>query len=421
MERYPTVQRLTPPHGIASHQTPSSPHTPAVRPPLTCSFIPCVLCLCVRYVWPDTDFQQQRLRAWQPALTPRWVVSMFVLLGVLFIPIGAALVYASTTVYEDSVRYDTLCGAPTRPAASNCTVSLTVSHDMSPPIFVYYQLHNFNQNHRRYATSQSVYQLHGDNSPDLSGCSPERWQHTYSQQGNRQDIYPCGAIAGSFFNDTFTATLVPSASSSSPVLLGGPSTNPDSRQWEKSHIAYSGDLDTKYQLNPTTLAAIAAQTYNGTDNESPFSRVGPLRFTLPLPNDPDFAVWQRVAALPTFKKLYRVIRCVPTAASPTCSGSSGKLYAGDVLQVQVANNFDISPFSGQKAVVISTVSWLGGRNFFLGAAWITVGGLCFLLALLFGLVTLLNPPRLDQRVFSVPAGGQLVLNQPAANSEGTQW
>ena len=363
---------------------------------------------------PDTDFQQQRLRAWQPALTPGWVVSVFVLLGVLFIPIGAALVYASTTVYEDSVRYDTLCGPPSRPNPVNCTVSLTVSHDMSPPIFVYYRLSNFYQNHRRYATSQSVEQLHGDSDPDLSGCSPDQWQHHWSQQNQRQDIYPCGAIAGSFFNDTFTASLIPQGSSSStPIPLGGPSTDPDSRVWEKSSIAYPGDLSTKYQLNPSVLSAIAAgTTANGTDNESPYSRVGPLGFTLPLPNDPDFAVWQRVAALPTFKKLYRVIRCVPSAASPTCSDSSGQLHAGDVLQVQVSNNFDIDPYSGQKWVVISTVSWLGGKNYFLGAAWITVGGLCFLLALLFGLVTLLNPPRLDQRVFSVPSGGQLVLDQP---------
>ena len=90
------------------------------------------------------------------------------------------------------------------------------------------------------------------------------------------------------------------------------------------------------------------------------------------------------------------------------------------MQVVVSNAFDISPFSGQKWVVISTVSWLGGRNFFLGSAWITVGGLCFLLALLFGLVTLLHPPRLDQRSFSVPAGGQLVLNQPQS-TQPTQW
>ncbi len=164
-------------------------------------------------------------------------------------------------------------------------------------------------------------------------------------------------------------------------------------------------MSTKYQLNQQVLDDIAD---NG--NKSSYSRIGPLDFVLPLPNDPDFAVWQRVAALPTFKKLYRVIRCIPTSAAGSCSDSSGKLYAGDVLNIAVTNNFNIDPYSGQKWVVISTVSWLGGKNYFLGSAWIVVGGLCFLLAALFGIVTLLFPPQLDQRLFSVPGGGQLVLH-----------
>ena len=367
-----------------------------------------LLSLCVARS--DTDFQQQRLKAWQPALTPRWVVTVFVVLGVIFIPIGAALVYAASTVHENSVRYDNL---PQCALNAPCNVTITVSHDMSPPIFFYYKLSNFYQNHRRYVSSQSVYQLHGDDNPsDLSSCSPDRWEYYYPppSQSVRQTIYPCGAIAGSFFNDTFTASLIPASSpSSQPILLGGPDSDPDSRQWEKSSIAYSGD-STKYQVNTNTLQQLDDNARDNNNTEGQFSRVGPLGFVLPLPNDTDFQVWQRVAALPTFKKLYRIIRCVPSSPGQSCSDSSGKLYTGDQLTVQVANNFNIDPYSGQKWVVLSTVSWLGGRNFFLGAAWITVGGLCFLLALIFGLKTLLDPPRVDQRVFSVPGGGQLQLH-----------
>ncbi len=120
--------------------------------------------------------------------------------------------YASTTVYEDSVRYDTLCGTTNYSSPQLCNFTLTVSHDMSPPIYFYYKLHNFYQNHRRYVSSQSVYQLHGDSNPsDLSSCSPDEWEYYYppSNGNNRQTIYPCGAISGSFFNDTFTTSLTP--------------------------------------------------------------------------------------------------------------------------------------------------------------------------------------------------------------------
>jgi hypothetical protein len=48
----------------------------------------------------DSPFKQQRLKAWQPILTPKWVVGTFVLIGVVFVPIGIALLSTS-----DSVRF----------------------------------------------------------------------------------------------------------------------------------------------------------------------------------------------------------------------------------------------------------------------------------------------------------------------------
>ena len=350
----------------------------------------------------NSDLKQQRLRAWQPVLTPRWIVIVLCGLGIFFIPIGAALLYASSTVHQESFRYDTVCGNPT---GETCSFSFNMSHDMSPPIYFYYKLSNYYQNHRRYVSSQSVYQLHGNNNPsDQSSCRPGEWEY-YSGHGFQQTIYPCGVIAGSFFNDTFTTSVIPIGGGSfTPVALGSPQSAYASQSWDASTIAYPGDLSTKYQINLDTLANLALPL-----NESRFSRIGPLGFVLPLPNNSDFAVWQRVAALPTFKKLYRVIRCVPAPPATSCSDTSGKLHAGDVIQVQVANNFNINPFSGQKWVVISTVSMLGGKNYFLGAAWVVVGGLCFLLALVFGIKTLIDPPQLDQSVFSARAGRVVLI------------
>lgn len=35
-------------------------------------------------------------------------------------------------------------------AGINCTIEIEVNEDMEPPVFVYYELHNFYQNHRQY-------------------------------------------------------------------------------------------------------------------------------------------------------------------------------------------------------------------------------------------------------------------------------
>ena len=81
-----------------------------------------------------------------------------------------------------------------------CTVSLTVPEDMEPPVYVYYELENFYQNHRRYVKSRDDVQLREGKlltASDLSDCEPL----IQSQNGTKSPIrHPCGLIAGSFFN-----------------------------------------------------------------------------------------------------------------------------------------------------------------------------------------------------------------------------
>jgi hypothetical protein len=43
----------------------------------------------------DTDFKQQRLKAWQPLLTPQWVIGSFLVIGCVFLPIGAVVLSAT--------------------------------------------------------------------------------------------------------------------------------------------------------------------------------------------------------------------------------------------------------------------------------------------------------------------------------------
>ena len=46
----------------------------------------------------DTNFKQQRLKAWQPLLTPVYVIGTFFVVGIVFIILGAVIYSASSKV-----------------------------------------------------------------------------------------------------------------------------------------------------------------------------------------------------------------------------------------------------------------------------------------------------------------------------------
>jgi len=331
-----------------------------------------------------TKFTQQELPACKPLLTPKWVIFSFFIVGVVFIPIGAAALIASRGVVEIVQRYDDGCfvgtpinlvGTPSNdnPARDawvrstttdkSCNLSITVTKDMSAPVYVYYELDNFYQNHRRYVKSRSDSQLRGDSVSSSSldtACKPE----AFLRGDKTQVINPCGLIAWSYFNDTYAMSVNGAAV---PIKHTG--------------IAWKSDKEDKF-------GHYTSQNFNTVPELRGGATIGDGGYnTTFVDEDEHFIVWMRVAALPNFRKLWGKVET--------------DLRQGDVITVSLQNRYNTYSFDGQKKLILSTTSWLGGKNDFLGVAYLTVGSLSFFLCVVFLLVHLKNPRDLgDTRYLS---------------------
>ncbi|KAL8045617.1 hypothetical protein ABFX02_08G126100 [Erythranthe guttata] len=301
------------------------------------------------------QFTQQSLPACKPVLSPPFVISVFFVVGLIFIPIGIVALHASRSVVEIVYRYDGECvPEPYRSnklayikddsISKNCSKSLKIPKHMKAPIYIYYQLDNYYQNHRRYVKSRSDKQLlHGLKYHDASSCHPEDANHGHP-------IVPCGLIAWSLFNDTYSF-------SRGVVDL----------KVNRKNIAWKSDREHKFgkQVYPVNFQN---GTLIGGANLDP---------SIPLSDQEDLIVWMRTSALPTFRKLYGRIE--------------EDLDADDVISVNLFNNYNTYSFSGSKKLVLSTSTWLGGHNDFLGIAYISIGTSLIFIAFVFLLLHVNNP------------------------------
>ncbi|KAJ5603557.1 hypothetical protein N7537_006513 [Penicillium hordei] len=350
----------------------------------------------------NTAFRQQRLKAWQPILTPKSVLPLFFIVGVIFAPIGGVLLWASSLVQEISIDYsDCSRQAPTDSYASvphysatfksskaisaptwrksvnesdsgavTCTLLFEVPNELPAPVFMYYRLTNFYQNHRRYVQSLDLNQLKGDavsyNTIKGGTCDPLAVNTTAEKV-----YYPCGLIANSFFNDTIGR----------PQILDPNASENEKQYYEMTTKGIAWDSDkkliknTKYNMDdvlPPPNWVWASE--NGVYKENPN-----------LHENEAFMVWMRTAGLPSFSKLSR---------RNDTHGMPAAKYS-----IEIIDRFNVTEYDGTKSILISTRTVLGGKNPFMGIAYVVVGGICVVLGALFTVAHLVRPRKLGDHTY----------------------
>ena len=277
--------------------------------------------------------------SWRPIPKIGSTVLCLEITGAVFIVIGIIIFIFSKKIKQIEIRYD---DNPDCQIGEKCDINFTIPKNMEKNVFIYYRLKNFYQNHRRYIKSKSIKQLKGKimQEKDIKDdCEPiilnkDIYEGVTSSDGLRTldpdgVAHPCGLIAKSYFNDTYE---IKRQGGNEEITI-----NPNGIAWSVDKDKY------KNSENYTT------HQWLNVENER-------------------FMVWMRPAALPDFRKPWGRIE--------------KDLDKGDYT-VTITNNYPVKSFDGKKYFILSTVNWLGGKNYFLAILYLVIGGVCILAGILF--------------------------------------
>ncbi|KAK3373319.1 ligand-effect modulator 3 family [Lasiosphaeria ovina] len=392
---------------------------------------------------PNTAFRQQRMRAWQCVLTPKLIVTIFSILAAIYLGFGAYLTYLAHTVRDFSFDYtDCQKQAPQDGGPDNfkavpdglisahfsvpegstldpnkafwrvekrpfefgneslnidvCLVRFNIPEDLKPTVSFFYYLENFYQNHRRYVNSFNAKQLLGDavDGATINGSTCDPLAH--DPLGSGKIVFPCGIVANSMFNDTFSSPVWLNVAVSPNNARRADDNSNRTYTMKDTGITWPGNKDlygqTKYNNDQIVPPPNWRDRYpNGYNDKNPAPN---------LQTWEAFQNWMMLAASPNFYKLYQ--------------RNDVDVMDRGTYQVDIALNFDTTLYNGRKSFVITTLSTMGSRNIWPGIIFLIVGGICLLLDIYFILSFFLWKPR------KLGDPSYLSWNQPSAPGANTQ-
>ena len=294
-------------------------------------------------------FKNLLLWSYRPKPSILYSIILYFIFAVVMIPLGFVILFKSNEIWEFKERYDNIEECQEK---KTCSIKFSIEEKIKAPIYIYYGIKGFYQNHRRYVESIINDQMEGKENADTENCdnlkTNKEMGKTTAINGETLDenetAIPCGIAAKLFFNDNFKITK-----NNVEIFI------------DDNNIAWDVDRERFKNLD-------LSKQWIDLENER-------------------FINWIKIAPFQNFIKTWGVI--------------NEDLDAG-IYNVLIDSLWDVELFGGQKNIFLSQVNDFGGRNLFLAWSLLVVGFLSLFFGFLF-LLTLRKNKKLkknDESIYS---------------------